>query len=138
VVDIEKPDDGLTWQFQVINSQYSSANATGNALVKPIESLTMLKERAKEFCEPFKSAIEWIPDDTKYFESEITQWMPVEFDMMDGRVTLAGDAAHPMAPSMTNVSFSLLQAFRIVMNTSLSIRSIPSLTVTFFFLIHRI
>lgn len=69
-------------------------------MVKPVDSLAMLKARGDEFCEPFKSAIKWIPDDTKYFESEITHWMPIGFDVMDGRITLAGDAAHPMAPSM--------------------------------------
>jgi hypothetical protein len=49
-------------------------------------------------CEPFRSAVLWMPDDTKITYDKMAYWVPIPWDNYDGRVTLAGDAAHPMTP----------------------------------------
>lgn len=60
-------------------------------------SLDAQKERAKTFGDPFKSAFEWIPDDHQMWFNNISIWEPFDFDTRSGRVTVAGDAAHPMS-----------------------------------------
>jgi len=51
----------------------------------------------KEMAEPFRSAILWVPDEVEITYQNIGIWIPSPFDTQDGRMTLAGDAAHPMA-----------------------------------------
>ena len=64
------------------------------------EHLAYQKELAKGFCDPFRSVFEWTPDDSPVWYWKLRQWDPSEpkhsWDNHDGRVTLAGDAAHPM------------------------------------------
>ncbi|CAG8953647.1 hypothetical protein HYFRA_00010106 [Hymenoscyphus fraxineus] len=52
------------------------------------------------FAEPFKSAFGWLGDEQEVWYSPLTQWDPSlpehQWDNHSGRVTLAGDAAHPM------------------------------------------
>jgi 2-polyprenyl-6-methoxyphenol hydroxylase-like FAD-dependent oxidoreductase len=40
----------------------------------------------------------WMPDDTKIAYDKMAYWVPIPWDNHDGRVALAGDAAHPMTP----------------------------------------
>ena len=59
------------------------------------------KQLAKEFADPFKSAFEWLADDsTTVWYGKLQHWDPGlpehQWDNKGGRVTLAGDAAHPM------------------------------------------
>jgi hypothetical protein len=58
--------------------------------------LKALKKKAETFGEPFKSAFLWIPDDTQLFANYLSYWMPVPWDNRNGRITMTGDAAHPM------------------------------------------
>lgn len=64
------------------------------------EHLAHQKELAKQFADPFKSVFEWMPDDSQVWYGKLRHWDPSEpehrWDNHDGRVTLAGDAAHPM------------------------------------------
>jgi 2-polyprenyl-6-methoxyphenol hydroxylase-like FAD-dependent oxidoreductase len=57
-----------------------------------------VRQKASGMCEPFRSAVMWIPNDTKTTYDTMAYWVPVPWDTHDGRVTLAGDAAHPMTP----------------------------------------
>ncbi|KAF1951807.1 FAD/NAD(P)-binding domain-containing protein [Byssothecium circinans] len=58
------------------------------------------KEFAKGFCDPWKSALEWAPDDARAWYMGLTDWDPgregMRWDNQGGRVTLVGDACHPM------------------------------------------
>lgn len=62
--------------------------------------LDQLKEMARLFTDPFKSAFEWLGDDQKVWYAPLSQWDPSleehRWDNRGGRITLAGDAAHPM------------------------------------------
>jgi len=60
--------------------------------------LAQLKEKGALLCEPFRSAVAWIPDDTVVTYDTMAYWVSIPWDNHDGRVTLAGDAAHPMTP----------------------------------------
>lgn len=64
------------------------------------EQLVHLKGLAENFADPFRSAFTWLKDDQQVWYSPLKQWDPSllehQWDNHDGRVTLAGDAAHPM------------------------------------------
>ena len=59
----------------------------------------------KDFTEPFRSANAWIPDGTPVYANRFTYWEPpLSWNNLGGKISLAGDAAHPMtfrkAPSI--------------------------------------
>lgn len=62
--------------------------------------LAQIKEKAKDYAEPWKSAFEWLPEDHQVWYMGMTDWDPStpehEWDNHSGLVTLAGDAAHTM------------------------------------------
>jgi 2-polyprenyl-6-methoxyphenol hydroxylase-like FAD-dependent oxidoreductase len=64
------------------------------------QRLAQQKELAQQFCDPWKSALEWTPDDTPVWYLGLTEWDPGldghRWDNHNGRVTMVGDAAHPM------------------------------------------
>lgn len=64
------------------------------------ELIAHQKKLAKEFADPWKSVFAWMPDDTEVWYSKLRNWDPSlpehQWDNNWGRVTLAGDAAHPM------------------------------------------
>ncbi|KAK3171573.1 hypothetical protein OEA41_003657 [Lepraria neglecta] len=62
------------------------------------ERLAMIKERAEELGEPARSAFTWIPPDTPVHKADISYWITQPWDNHGGRMTLVGDAAHPMPP----------------------------------------
>ncbi|KAJ5191485.1 uncharacterized protein N7498_010470 [Penicillium cinerascens] len=58
------------------------------------------KELARQFVDPWRSVFEWMPEDSEVWYSKLRNWDPSlpehKWDNRQGRVTLAGDAAHPM------------------------------------------
>lgn len=61
------------------------------------ERIAMMKERAKDFAEPLRSIVMDIPDDLDYTTPLRLGDFPCrDWDNRNGRVTLAGDAAHAM------------------------------------------
>lgn len=60
--------------------------------------LKALKERCKDLVEPFRSQIQEISDPECVFNDKLFYWVPVEWNNREGRVTLVGDAAHPLPP----------------------------------------
>jgi 2-polyprenyl-6-methoxyphenol hydroxylase-like FAD-dependent oxidoreductase len=57
-----------------------------------------VKAFASEFAEPFRSATLAMPANTIVTYNTMAYWVSVPWDNRGGRVTLAGDAAHPMPP----------------------------------------
>lgn len=96
VQNVLDPEDPTTWSFSIS----SSWNGKLDPALDNTGRLAVLKKKVGENCgEPFKSAIEWIPDDdTTTSVGRISYWVTEPWDNHDGRVTLAGDAAHPMMP----------------------------------------
>ena len=57
-----------------------------------------VKELAESYAEPWRSALSHIADDAVLPVDCGQYWMPVPWDNRAGRVTLTGDAFHPMLP----------------------------------------
>ncbi|KAK2614020.1 hypothetical protein N8I77_000881 [Diaporthe amygdali] len=62
------------------------------------ERLALIKDKAKGLGDPTRSAFMWMPDDTEVHKADISYWIPHKWDNHQGRLTLIGDAAHPMPP----------------------------------------
>ncbi|KAK3294381.1 uncharacterized protein B0H64DRAFT_463185 [Chaetomium fimeti] len=60
------------------------------------QALDYLKATTKDQAEPFQSLIDWTPDGSECYIDEMKYWVSKPFDNRGGRITLAGDAAHPM------------------------------------------
>ena len=58
------------------------------------------KQLARHFVDPWRSVFEWMSEDAEVWYSKLRNWDPSlpehAWDNRGGRVTLAGDAAHPM------------------------------------------
>lgn len=96
--DGDDPDHPENWTFYHYISFREPRNVPNNRSMA--EHLAHQKELARHFADPFKSVFEWMPDDSSVWYGKLRHWDPSEpdhrWDNHDGRVTLAGDAAHPM------------------------------------------
>jgi len=97
----EDPEDPSSWTYFFYISWPSSLeeqDATANWT--DAQRLAQQKEFAKKFCDPWKSAYEWTPNDAPVWYMGLTDWDPgregCRWDNHGGRVTMAGDAVHPM------------------------------------------
>jgi hypothetical protein len=58
----------------------------------------MVKDSAKNLSGPWRSANLEMPDGTVVHNDKMIFWVPVPWDGRGGRVSLAGDACHPLPP----------------------------------------
>ncbi|KNG44678.1 fad binding domain-containing protein [Stemphylium lycopersici] len=83
----------ISWQCG-LKEQEASKNWSAS------RRLAQQKEFAKEFCDPWRSALEWTPDDAPVWYLGLTEWDPGldghRWDNHGGLVTMVGDAVHPM------------------------------------------
>jgi len=100
--DAPDPDKPESWTFFFYISWYSSIE-TQDEETKTFsdrDRLKQVRELGKGYTEPWKSAFEWLPEDQPPWYFGLTVWDPSlpehQWDTHGGRVTLAGDAAHPM------------------------------------------
>ncbi|KAF2705137.1 FAD/NAD(P)-binding domain-containing protein [Pleomassaria siparia CBS 279.74] len=94
-------DDPSTWTFFFyISWQSSLEEQDATAGWKDAQRLAQQKQFAKKFCDPWKSAYEWTPDDAPVWYVGLTDWDPGlpghRWDNHRGLVTMVGDAVHPM------------------------------------------
>jgi hypothetical protein len=95
VMYVDNPTDTSTWTtFWVKIWKGASVNLQGE------EAIRYIKDNNSGLCEPIKSAIDWTPDGSPCNIDEMKYWVPVPWENHSGRVTLVGDAAHPMLPCM--------------------------------------
>jgi len=99
--DAADTNDPSSWMFFFYISWQSSLEeqeATENWT--DAQRLAQQKDFAKSFCDPWKSAYEWTPDDAPVWYMGLTAWDPGaedhRWDNHGGLVTLVGDACHPM------------------------------------------
>ncbi|KUJ11554.1 monooxygenase [Mollisia scopiformis] len=89
--DLNNPE---TWAFQVGTSWLGQRDPK----LSNEERLAMVRRAASQLSEPFRSANLWMPDDTIVNTDPISYWVSIPFGDHQGRVTLCGDAAHPLPP----------------------------------------
>ncbi|KAE9364775.1 FAD/NAD(P)-binding domain-containing protein [Stipitochalara longipes BDJ] len=94
VQDMPDPDKPETWTFQVGSSWLGQRNAS----LSNEERMKNVKAAASQLSEPFRSANLWMPEDTIVNTDPISYWIPIPFETHQGRITLCGDAAHPLPP----------------------------------------
>jgi 2-polyprenyl-6-methoxyphenol hydroxylase-like FAD-dependent oxidoreductase len=95
ILDMPDQEDPTKWTFQILSTWPLKAVEDHD---NEVDRLKRLKEhvRKAEWAEPYKSAIEWIPEDTEVLRDQLKIWKTVPWDNQGGRVTLCGDAAHAM------------------------------------------
>lgn len=93
------PDHPETWVFHLAMAWLGNPDHS----LGYKERLAMIKERAEELGEPARSAFTWIPPDTLVDKADISYWIMQPWDNHRGRMTLVGDAAHPMPPCESDV-----------------------------------
>jgi len=94
------PDHPETWVFHLAMAWLGNPDHS----LGYKERLAMIKERAGELAEPARSAFTWIPPDTPVHKADISYWITQPWDNHGGRMTLVGDAAHPMPPCESDAS----------------------------------
>ncbi|WPH03436.1 Hypothetical protein R9X50_00631600 [Acrodontium crateriforme] len=94
IQDVPDPERPETWAIQLyMNWQGKDESTTTNE-----ERQKDMRRRASKLAEPFRSAFLWLPEDMEIKYNDLAAWVPSPWDSHDGRVTLAGDAAHAMPP----------------------------------------
>lgn len=93
------PSDPSTWTFQVLQSWLDTSVPASNDLTTYPGRLAFFKQRATEYAEPWRSVGLAISPDTQLPLDTGTYWGNASaWDNRAGRMTLCGDAAHPMTP----------------------------------------
>lgn len=95
------PDHPETWVFHLAMAWLGDPDHS----LSYEERIAMIKGRAKEMGEPARSAFMWIPEDTPVHKADISYWITQPWDNRGGRMTLVGDAAHPMPPCKYSLGF---------------------------------
>ncbi|KAH0543396.1 hypothetical protein FGG08_002254 [Glutinoglossum americanum] len=99
IQDVPDPDRPETWTFQFICSWLGDHDRD----LDDAGCLSELKKIHENFAEPFRSANLWIPEGTPMSNNTIHYWIAKPWDNHEGRVVLAGDAAHPLPPHASNL-----------------------------------
>lgn len=95
--DPDRPED---WVFFHYISFFEPRGLVSNKSIP--EHIAHQKQLASEYCDPIKTIYETMPDDiTTAWYTKLQHWDPQapghQWDNQGGRITLAGDAAHPMS-----------------------------------------
>ena len=101
VLNVKDPNDPSSWVFQHFLSLWTDDDTP----LTSKQRLAHFKALAVNYAEPFRSAAVWVKDDTHVPYDRIKHWPSIKrWNNHNGRVTLAGDAAHPMAPCKRSVT----------------------------------
>jgi 2-polyprenyl-6-methoxyphenol hydroxylase-like FAD-dependent oxidoreductase len=98
-MDVPDPSAPETWTFQLIQSWLDSSQPATVDLSTPAGRMKFFKARAAEYAEPWRSAGAAVADDVNIPLDRGTYWdKSQKWDNRGGKMTLCGDAAHPMTP----------------------------------------
>ncbi|KIW03413.1 uncharacterized protein PV09_05188 [Verruconis gallopava] len=93
--DLERPE---TWIFYLLVTWPTEEGDTDDDITAKGSKrrLQRLKGKMDGWADPYKSAVEWLPDDVTIKPDQLRIWHPKSWNSHGGRVTLSGDAAHSM------------------------------------------
>ena len=94
VHDVADPAKPETWKWMLRLTWKADLNDP--VPQDPKEVRQRWTERALTFAEPLRSAYLAVAPSATFWIHRIAEWRTKPWDNHDGRVTLAGDAAHPM------------------------------------------
>ena len=90
--DVEKPE---SWTFYIL-ATWPRGEGEDHA-DEHKNMLEVLREKTKDWADPYKSAVELLPNDVTAKSLPLKIWAPSErWNNHIGMITLAGDAAHTM------------------------------------------
>lgn len=99
VMDVPDPDKPETWSFQVMQSWNDKTTPASADLTTNEGRFKFFKARCEEYAEPWRSVGRAVQDGTTIPVDRLTYWeKSKKWDNRGGRMTLCGDAAHPMTP----------------------------------------
>ncbi|THC96717.1 hypothetical protein EYZ11_003823 [Aspergillus tanneri] len=91
-------DHPETWVFHLAMAWFTDTEEPADYK----ERLGLIRKKAETLAEPARSAFTWIPEDTQVHKADISFWITQPWDNREGRITLVGDAAHPMPPCLNH------------------------------------
>jgi hypothetical protein len=71
------------------------------------EALSFMKKNTHGLIGVFKDAVGWTPEGSPCWINEMRYWIAEPWDNLGGRVTLLGDAAHPMLICESDFSLNI-------------------------------
>jgi 2-polyprenyl-6-methoxyphenol hydroxylase-like FAD-dependent oxidoreductase len=99
--DAQSADCYITMSWPCEDEHGNKLDEAASPLVPPTspQRLALIKRMAAGWAEPMRAIIQDLPDGTHIREINILQWLPEKgsWNTHGGRVTIAGDAAHPMS-----------------------------------------
>ncbi|KAK4939729.1 hypothetical protein LTR10_020013 [Elasticomyces elasticus] len=99
---LDKPDlhNPETWIFYIL----ATWPKTETPNEENTDMVAELRRRVEDWADPFKSAVQWIPEDVKAKAVPFRIWRPPSsgWNNHNGKVTLAGDAAHNRGQGANN------------------------------------
>jgi 2-polyprenyl-6-methoxyphenol hydroxylase-like FAD-dependent oxidoreductase len=91
--ELERPE---TWVYYLLVTWPTEAGDedTETSPEASKRRLERLRAKMEGWADPYKSVVEWLPEDVQIQPDQLRIWHPKPWDSHGGRVTLSGDAAH--------------------------------------------
>jgi 2-polyprenyl-6-methoxyphenol hydroxylase-like FAD-dependent oxidoreductase len=127
IMDVPDPDKPETWSFQVMQSWKDETTPPSADLSSNEGRLKFFKTRSEEYAEPWRSVGRAVKDATVIPMDRLTYWEKSKrWDNRGGRMTLCGDAAHPMTPHRGQGLNNALQDASNYVSTLVSVSKDPA------------
>lgn len=103
--DPEKPEDWITFWLKIWKGE--------PVTLEGADALRFMKTHTEGLTGIFRDTVEWTPEGSPCWINEMRYWLAEPWDNRGGRVTLLGDAAHPML-ICESLPYSMLTSLQIL------------------------